>query len=276
MNTQQSSQARELYQKIASHYSLLAQVEAVAIAGSQITNTFDQRSDIDLYVYIQSDIPLHWRAAIMSNASDRELDNQFWEPGDEWIDADTNIHVDVMFRQVKWIEEKLDQVLNQHQAAIGYSTCFWHNVLHSCVLYDKAEWFHELQQIAEQPYPEGLRRAIVAKNYPLLRQNLSSYMHQLELAVERNDIVSLNHRMTAFLASYFDVLFALNRLPHPGEKRLIQIAEKRCHQKPEKMSAQISELISAVYNNPQRIVQQADELVDGLSQLLKIEGFRSE
>jgi hypothetical protein len=29
--------------------------------------------------------------------------------------------------------------------------------------------------------------------------------------------VSLNHRTAALLASYFDVLFALNRVHHPGD-----------------------------------------------------------
>ena len=72
------------------------------------------------------------------------------------------------------------------------------------------------------PYPEPLRRAIVARNRPLLADNLSSFAAQLEKALARGDAVSASHRAAAFLASYFDVLFALNRATHPGEKRLLR------------------------------------------------------
>ena len=144
-----------------------------------------------------------------------------------------------MYRHVRWIEEQLDRVLVQHLASVGYSTCFWYNVLHSQALFDRAGWFAALQRRAQQPYPAELKRAIIAKNYPLLRRNQSSYLHQIELAVRRNDPVSVNHRVAALLASYFDVLFALNELPHPGEKRLLQHARRGVRSLPQEMEAQV-------------------------------------
>ena len=57
----------------------------------------------------------------------------------------------------------------------------------------------------------------------------ASYYEQIEKAVKREDEISVNHRISAFMASYFDVIFAKNELLHPGEKRLVQFALKNCN-----------------------------------------------
>lgn len=56
-----------------------------------------------------------------------------------------------MYRTPNWIEEQLDKVLVKHQASVGYSTCFWWNVLNSQILYDRDGWYKQLQQKANQP-----------------------------------------------------------------------------------------------------------------------------
>lgn len=58
----------------------------------------------------------------------------------------------------------------------------------------------------------------------LLTGNLPSYDAQIKKAFVRKDMVSVNHRTAAFLESYFDIIFALNKLTHPGEKRIVQYA----------------------------------------------------
>lgn len=257
-----------LASRVAGHYRSHAAVQAVALSGSGPSGMADAVSDVDLYVYCTAPLSLEFRAQIAEPASRAEIGNAFWEPGDEWVDALTGISLDVMFREVRWIEEQLDRVLNRHQPSLGYSTCFWYNVLHSEALFDRSGWFSRLQQTARQPYPSELQQAIVAKNYPLLRANLSSYLHQIELAAKRGDRVSLNHRITAFLASYFDVLFAVNRLPHPGEKRLVQFAERDCPQLPEGMAAQVSSLLQFGADGSLAIAS-AHALADGLENLLR-------
>jgi hypothetical protein len=148
-----------------------------------------------------------------------------------------------MYRTPVWIEEQLERVLVRHEASVGYSTCFWHNVLHSTPLFDRSGWYRDLQAKAAHPYPRPLQRAIIARNHPILRQSLSSYLAQIERAVRRGDSVSVQHRVAALLASYFDVLFAVNELPHPGEKRLLQFAATRCAKTPPEMEAQINGLL---------------------------------
>ena len=260
---------------IAAAFGALPRVTAVAMAGSRVTDSADERSDIDLYVYAAEPVALADRAAIASRFATRlEVGNDFWEPGDEWIDAKTGRHIDVMYRTLAWIEGQLERVLVRHEASVGYSTCFWHNVLHSAPLFDRTGWYGDLQVKASRPYPEPLKQAIVAKNHPILRQTLSSYLAQIARAVGRGDSVSVQHRVTALLASYFDVLFAVNALPHPGEKHLLQFAVRHCAKAPPGMAAQLHAVIeTAARPATPAIVLHLNALLDGLDDLLAKEGL---
>jgi hypothetical protein len=215
------------------------------------------------------------KIALANTAPRLELDNRFWEPGDEWVDGPTGIAMDVMYRPPEWIEEQLARSLERCEASVGFSTCFWYNVLHSIPLYDPAGWYAQLQHKADQPYPDDLRRAVVAKNFPILRDNLSAYAHQIEKARGRGDLVSLNHRTAAFLASYFDILFALNRQPHPGEKRLVEWVEKICPIRPAGLGEQVEALITATAARDGDWSLPLNHLVDALEGLLEGEGLLS-
>jgi len=115
---------------------------------------------VDLYVYTAAEIPASERRAIATDFASRiEIDNRYWEPGDEWIERLSGQGVDIMYRSPGWIEAQLARVLVRHAASIGYSTCFWWNVLRSQALYDPERWYAGLQQIARQPYPRELQRA---------------------------------------------------------------------------------------------------------------------
>ena len=264
-----------LARRVAAEFAPLPEVEAIALAGSLAAGTGDAGSDVDLYVYITSAISLEERVAIVDRlgARDRDLGLQFWDPSDAWHDKETGIEVDVIYWRPDWIEAQLDRVLVEHQASLGYSTCFWHTARNSQILYDRDGWFHRLQTRSTVPVPPALRRAIVAKNHPVLRRAIPSYLHQIERALGRNDWVSLNHRLAAFLASYFDVLFALNRLPHPGEKRLLQTAVARCAQMPQDMIPLLEAALRAACHPDPDLVVMIAALVDGLDQLLLEEGF---
>jgi hypothetical protein len=257
---------------LALQYGAIPQVREVALGGSRSTGFADEDSDIDLYVYSSESVPLYARARIARGRGTRvELDNRTWEPGDEWIEAD-GTHVDVMFRSAGWIEEQLARVLDRHEASTGYSTCFWANVRFSRVLFDRDGWFARLQDKADAPYPDGLRSAIIRKNHRILRGTLSCYCHQIAKAIERDDPVSVNHRLAALLASYFDILFALNRVPHPGEKRLLRWAEERCPVRPDRCIEQVGSVLAAC-GQPSTLLPRVGALLDGLDAMLEREGL---
>src|SRR5262249_19916450 len=249
--------------EVASRYARFPEVQAVVIAGSTASRQADSSSDVDLYVYVREPLTTAQRAGVAADAGRKEIGNSFWEPGDEWVDGKTGCSVDVMFRVLRWIEEQMDRVLLQNQASVGYTTCFWYNVLHSRILFDRDSWFASLQERVDQPYPQALKRNIILKNWPILRNNLSSYRHQMKLAINRNDVFSVNHRITALLASYFDILFAMNEQPHPGEKRLIAFAEQLCPNRSPQLRAEVENLLHS------RDLRSVDALLDPLDELLK-------
>ncbi len=85
--------------------------------------------------------------------------------------------------------------------------------------------------------------------------------------------MSVNHRLAGLLASYFDVLFAVNRVPHPGEKRLVEAATAICPRLPEDMAADVSEILQTATSDLGGLPARVDRLLDRLDVLLRAEGL---
>lgn len=193
-------------------------VEAVALGGSRSTGEADENSDYDIYVYC-SEIPTgETREKLLEKyCSAAEFGNHYWESEDNTV-MNNGIPVDIIYREVDKFGRYIDMVIKGGKAFNGYTTAFWHNIKNSKVLFDKTGTFTKFRDMAQIDFPENLRSAIIKNNRNLLSGKLPSYDRQIKKAQERGDIVSVNHRITAFLESYFDVIFALNRQTHPVKK----------------------------------------------------------
>lgn len=167
-------------------------------------------------------------------------------------------------------------MIDKHLASLGYSTCFWHTMRHSIPLFDRQGWFAALKNRCQVDYPEALRRNIIAHNHPVLRSIIPSYASQIEKAVKRHDLVSINHRLAALFASYFDILFALNRQLHPGEKRLLTHALSSLSKLPEEMEVDITAVLKAAAVNIAALPDGVYRLLDRLDQALQDEGLLPE
>lgn len=264
-----------LAKKVAAQFMKIPNVEAIALGGSQSSGMSDQHSDIDLYIYSQEGISIDKRQEIVDNlgASKADMNLTFWDTGDEWFDLATGIEVDVIYWSPIWIEEQLERVLVRHQASLGYTTCYWRTVKNSRILFDCDGWYAKLQEKCKKPYPAQLKRAIVAKNHPVLRNVIPSYYGQIKKALERKDLVSINHRLAALLASYFDVLFALNEVSNPGEKNLLGFVKDECWLMPENLEQQCANIFRSSVDGDMMLLNALDALLDGLDNFLKAEGF---
>jgi hypothetical protein len=264
----------ELAAQIAARYAQIPLVRAVAVSGSTTSQTAEPGSDIDMYVYVDSEIPLEARiAAAVPYRDDAEFNLQFWETTDNYVNAETSYALDVMYRWVSWTEGELDRLFAHPVGWIGYTTAIWHNLKTALPLFDRDGWFASVQARVHHPYPEALRRAIIDKNGAVLRRTMFSYMQQIEKALQRGDLVSVNHRIAALLASYFDVLFALNRQPHPGEKRLLDFAERLCPLRPVTLRADIETALRLGGTGDPTAADALHHLLDALTPLLIAEDF---
>jgi predicted nucleotidyltransferase len=247
-------------------------VVAVALGGSRATGMDRPGSDLDLYVYTDGEVPLAARAAVARALADPaapvEIGNTTWGPGDVWTEASSGLDVDLMYWTRAWIEDQLDRVLVRHEAAVGYSTNWLHNVRSSRPLAVNGGWHAALQARADQPYPEPLRRAVVARNHPILRSTRISLAAQVAAALADDDDHAVLHRTAAFLASYFDALFAANRIPHPGNKRLVQWVERTCRQAPRDLAARTARIRAAVAGPDGELLALLDGLVDDLDEIV--------
>ena len=88
--------------------------------------------------------------------------------------------------------------------------------------------------------------------------------------MRRNDLVSVNHRLAAFIASYFDILFAINEIPHPGEKKLLDIVENQCKIKPDNFKENLDKVF---IEGNDKILKNLDIIVDNLDVLLRKENI---
>ena len=260
-----------LAQTLAGLFAKLPQVEAVALGGSLSGGVSDAASDIDLYVYTRSSVFLPERTDIVARSggsSRADLGLEYWGPGDEWFHAASGIEVDIVYFDAAWMEAQISRLLDEHQGSLGYSTCFWYTLRNSQPLFDRQGWYAALQTRCQAPYPEALRQNIINLNQPVLRQIIPAYQHQIEKAVRRGDLVSVNHRLAALFASYFDILFAANRVLHPGEKRLLALAQHRCTTLPPQMAEDVTAVLRSAGDPEQGLLAHLERMVGRLEEWL--------
>ncbi len=249
-------------------YAKLDEVEAVALGGSSAAKTSDKSSDIDIYIFVRNDISLEVRERLVKDISSKyEIGGEYFGPGDEYFVDDLGCQLDIMYWNVNWFEDVVNNVWFKHYPSNGYTTCFLYTLNNFNIFYDKTGWLKSLQEKINTPYPKELKQNIIERNVKLMKEKpFASYYEQIQKAVQRNDIVSVNHRIAAFLASYFDVIFALNEMLHPGEKRLINYVKTNCKIVPGNFEDNINKLLTSDYKE---VLPVLDDMFQKLSILLR-------
>ena len=248
--------------------SNLPQVEAIALGGSRATGRNDEKSDYDVYIYLTGPVEERVRRGILEKyCGYMEIGNSFWELEDD-VTLKNGIDMDIIYRNLTDFAGTVSSVVDGCNAWNGYTTCMWHNLITGKIVCDKNGKLQALQEKYRSPYPRKLKENIISNNRKLLSGMLPSFAAQIQKAENRKDLVSVNHRVTEFLASYFDILFALNEMTHPGEKRMQSICSAECRLLPEHFDENLDRLFAGMFREPvsaviQDMVCQLDKILPG-------------
>ncbi len=257
----------KVFQEIIDKFQQFEEVQAIGIGGSTSANTSDKSSDIDVYVFVNRDIPVEKRREVIIQYSTKyEVGCEYFGAGDEFVVDKIDRQLDVMYFNTQWFEEIVNNVWEKHFPSNGYTTSFLFTLNVMNIIFDKNDWLLGLQNKLKTPYPAELKNNIIKRNLMLLKDKpFASYSEQIEKAVKRYDLASVNHRTAAFMASYFDILFAKNELLHPGEKRLISYAFANCKILPENFENDVNKMLTCSLSEKTAI---AEKLVENLRVIL--------
>ena len=252
-------------EKLFAELSGIPQVEAIALGGSRATGRNDEKSDYDVYVYLTDSVDESVRRNILEKyCKYMEIGNSFWELEDD-VTLSDGIDMDIIYRNMTDFANMVSSVVDDCVAWNGYTTCMWHNLITSRIVYDKNGELQKLQEKYRIPYPKKLKENIISNNMKLLNGMLPSFDAQIEKAENRGDFVSVNHRVTEFLASYFDIVFALNEMTHPGEKRMQSICSKECKILPNNFDENLDKLFRGMFH--EKIAPIIKEMVEEIRKL---------
>ncbi len=261
------------FESLWNEFTKLSEVEAIALGGSRAGAHYDEKSDYDLYIYC-SQIPESGirRQILEKYCQYMEIGNSFWELEDDCT-LKNGVDIDILYRNIENFSQEIDAVVIKHTARNGYTTCMWHNLLHSQILYDKNGKLTTMQHQYDVSYPDKLKDNIIRQNLRLLRGNLPSYDLQIQKAITRKDWVSVNHRTAAFLESYFDIIFALNKLTHPGEKRMVQYAKEQAEILPVNFEENLNCLLQNLFTDPDMVLRTLAEITSNLENIIETANY---
>lgn len=259
----------KLYEEITTILKPLSGIEAIALSGSSTALINDSLSDYDIYIYHTSPIDTKIRKSLLGCLGDGSFGESAFEEGDLIIPKE-GPSADIMYRSLDWIEAQIDDVWEKCNARLGYTTCFIFNVGNSKSLFDRTGKLSSLIERCSSEYPEKLRDNIIKLNLSMIDNNHAyNFLDQIKIAVRRNDLISINHRVAVFLASYFDILFAHSRILHPGEKKLMGYIDALGVEKPECFAEDIQNILSHSCSEIDALPHSLERTVDHLEAMLK-------
>jgi hypothetical protein len=213
------TQSLERARRIAEAIAGLPGVVAASLGGSAAAGLADASSDLDLHVYWRGELAgAGERAASIGKVADEGSvvpDVRFWGLEDHF-------HIDGQLAELVYVnlddlQADVARAYGEGIGGEGFVTAQLFYVTNSALVLDPTGEVGALRARLLAGYPEPTRRLVVRDNPFLMRY----YLNHVRQAQGRGDLLFVQHRRYAVQMVFFNLLFALNRRYHPGEKRLL-------------------------------------------------------
>lgn len=212
-----------LLKEIIEGVSSLPGVGAVLLFEPELGSALSDKADPwELTVCLEAPLALEFRRSLLVPRSTLwESDDSGFGPEDRG-ELNDGTRVRLVYRSLDALTDEVSQVVDGARALRTGTTDLWNKVTKSSVLFDPTGRAAATQARFSVPFPHALQRAVVQLHWPLLSDGLESFSTQAIRAFHRGDWFEGHRAAVAFLASAFELVFAVNGQPYSGGARLIE------------------------------------------------------
>ena len=240
----------------------------IALGGAHAKGVEDAESDLDLYVFARDILPNAERASLTRQASGNVSNVVSWGDDAEFTQAGTDFHyqgqkIECWLRHADMISASVAEcrrgIVKREfvtWTTTGfYNHCVLSDLFHMVPLEDPAgmlaRWQHEVAV-----YPSELRQAIVEQHLSAAHFWPDNF-HYLS-AIERCDLIYVTGIVQQVVHNLIQVLFALNRVYFPGDKKL-DVAIRHLSLKPERTEERLQRLVFPGAQPTQELLREQGE-----------------
>ena len=213
---------------LAAGVAAIAGVVAVSLGGSAAYGLADAASDLDLHVYYRGALAsTEHRLAQLAHIADTGSVTSVTTWGlEDWLRLDGQ-HAELIYIDLDELQATAARAYHPGLIDEAFVTAQFAYLAEGRVLHDSTGEITALRKGLRANYPEATRAALLRDN-PI---RLHAYLKAIRTAQTRGDLLYVQHRRYSVQMVFFNLLFALNRRYHPGEKRLA-IHGERCPIRP--------------------------------------------
>lgn len=242
-------------------------VAAIALGGSSASGLADASSDLDVYMYYRS--PL-------AASADREVrlrplaDEGTLEMDIPTFGLEDHLHVqgkliELVYLDLDRLSAEAAQAYSQGLSSEGYTTALLYILFRSQVLHDATGEVTTLRERLRTSYPEPTRAQLLHEHPELMRY----YLELLRISQGREDLLYVQQMRYNIHMIFFNLLFALNRLYHPGGKRLLAHAQQ-CAIQPSELAERWNN-IARLGADDHALPGRLEALIDDLLRLIEVD-----